>query len=392
MPTSAERRGTDHAPHPSPPLDTNRRLLSLDVFRGATVAAMILVNNPGSWSHVYPPLAHAEWHGWTPTDLIFPFFLFIAGVAIPLALDKRVQRGDARKLLLRKVLQRGVLIFAVGLFLNGFPDGYLNNLRIPGVLQRIAIAYVVSATAYMFLPWRVLLGMCATILVGYWMAMTMIPLPNGVPANLEPGTNLAAWIDGKLLAGHMWSSTKTWDPEGALSTLPAVVTCCLGLLTGIWISRQHRMAERLTGMFGMGVACAIVGTIWSWWFPINKALWTSSFVMLTGGLALQCLALSMWLIDHLGWRRGISPWLAFGSNALAVFVASGMIGRLLLRIKVTEEAISLKSWLVDHAFARLLPAESFSPNVVSLLYAVANVLIFLPPLLWMYRRKIFVRL
>src|SRR5918997_6562826 len=250
------------------------RLLSLDVFRGITIAGMILVNNPGTWSSIYWPLRHAEWHGWTPTDLIFPFFLFIVGVSITLAFARRMESGGDEYDLLKKVLKRSVLIFALGLFLNGFPYFNLAEIRIAGVLQRIAVCYFVASIIFLKVKnWRTQAIIAAALLLLYWALMTVVPVPGFGAGDLGKEGNLAAYIDRWLLGPHIWKGGKVFDPEGLLSTIPAITTTICGVLTGHWLRSKRTEMEKVAGMFFAGACAVIVGWVWHSWFPINKSLW-----------------------------------------------------------------------------------------------------------------------
>src|SRR5688500_14105220 len=247
------------------------RLLSLDVFRGLTVAGMVIVNNPGTWRAVYPPLRHADWHGWTPTDLIFPFFLFIVGVAIPFALEPGGTRGT-----IAHVRRRAAIIFALGLALNaawGFDPA---TMRIPGVLQRIAVCYLLAALLFLATRWRTQAIVAAALLVGYWAAMTLVPVPEHGAGDLGKEGNLAGWIDRTLLGDHVWRVSRVYDPEGILSTLPALATVLLGVLAGHWLHTSRTPAHKSVGLLAAGVAGTGIGLLWGAWFPINKSLWTSS--------------------------------------------------------------------------------------------------------------------
>ena len=348
------------------------RLRSLDAFRGLTVAAMLLVNNPGSWSYVYPPLAHAEWHGWTPTDLIFPFFLFIAGVALAFSLRAWEEQGAGRRVVLRRILRRGLVIILAGLLLNGFPFYHLDTLRWPGVLQRIGLVYLVAAPAWLLLPaWGVAL-LSGTLLLGYWALMTLVPVPGYGAGVLEPVGNLAQFVDARLLAGHTWKPD--WDPEGLLSTLPAIATCLLGALTGQWLRRQAPSGRVPWRLALAGALAVAVGLAWALVFPINKSLWTSSYVVFTAGAALLALAPCYGLIEvagRAGWAR---PWLPFGTNPLLVFVGSGLMARLLLLIRVGqgEAAAPLQRVIYQRGFAGWA-----GPLNGSLGYAISFVLLWM---------------
>lgn len=345
------------------------RIRALDAFRGLTVAAMILVNNPGSWSHIYPPLAHAEWHGWTPTDLIFPFFLFIVGVSIIVAFARRERQGATGKQLLGKALLRGVIIVALGLLLSGFPHYDLATIRIPGVLQRIGVVYLITAWIYVGFGPSARRVLAALLLLGYWALLTLVPVPEFGPGVLTPEGNLAAHLDRLLLSGHLWQ--ETWDPEGLLSTIPAVGTCLLGTFAGERLIEERPMAERTTRLFLMGAVLIVLGLIWNTWFPINKNLWTSSYAVFTAGIACQGLAACYWLIDIRGKDRWVRPFYVFGTNALLAFVLSGLLTRLLTLWQVTApdgSDVPAKQWLYDAWFVPLA-----GPLSGSLLFALVNV-------------------
>jgi len=268
------------------------RLLSLDVFRGITVAAMILVNNPGSWDAIYPPLEHAHWNGCTPTDLIFPFFLFIVGMSIHFAYQSKLEEGLTKKTFI-KILKRTLIIFALGIFLAWFPIfsfDRLSRIRIPGVLQRISLVFFFCSIFYFKTSWLTQLRIVAVFLVGYFLLMALVPVPGVGPASLEPETNLGAWLDRLLLNGHLWSQSKTWDPEGILSTVPAIATGLLGVLAGQLFSKIEKPELRTTWLFFAGAVLILAGLTWGLIFPINKALWTSSYVLYTAGIALQFFA------------------------------------------------------------------------------------------------------
>src|SRR3989475_3072410 len=283
------------------------RLLSLAAFRGLTIAAMVLVNNPGTWAAVYAPLTHAEWHGLTPTDVIFPFFLFIVGMAIPLS---RPTAG--------RVLRRAAVIFALGLVLNGLPGFDWATLRIPGVLQRIAVCYLVAAVLFLTTSWRTQAIVTAALLLGYWGAMTLVPVPGYGRGDLGPEGNLAAWLDRALLGPHIWRVARVFDPEGILSTVPAVATTLLGVLTGRW-AQSARPPRVITGGLALaGALGAVLGAAWGVWFPVNKALWTSSYAVLTAGLALLVFAACYAATEVRGWRRGGAPFAVLGGNRAGV--------------------------------------------------------------------------
>src|SRR3989442_15430654 len=306
------------------------RLVSLDVFRGLTIAGMVLVNNPGTWAHIYWPLEHAEWNGWTPTDLIFPFFLFIVGVAIPLGLGKRVERGDSRRALFIKVVYRSVIIFLLGEFLAGFPYFHFSTIRIPGVLQRIAVCYLFASIIFLTTRPRTLAIIAVALLVVYWLLMMHVPVPGYGAGDLSKEGSLAAYIDRQVFGVHVWRQAIVFDPEGLLSTMGALATTLFGVLTGNFLrSKDKTPIEKIAHMFIAGICCMIIGWAWDAWFPINKSLWTSSYVFFTSGLALQFLALCYWLIDIKGYKAWTKPFVIFGVNAIWLFVGTGVMARLL---------------------------------------------------------------
>ena len=257
------------------------RLYSLDVFRGITVAAMILVNNPGSWDSVYPPLLHAHWNGCTPTDLIFPFFLFIVGVSIHFAYQPKLSEGLSTKNV-SKILRRTLIIFILGMLLALVPKFNFSTVRIPGVLQRISVVYLFCSMIYFKTNWLSQIRLAIVLLVGYFILMTMVPVPDFGAANLEPETNLGAWLDRLVLNGHLWSQSKTWDPEGILSTIPAIATGLLGILTGQLFSSIEVPAEKVTWIFFIGAILIVSGLAWGLVFPLNKALWSNQYGPLLG--------------------------------------------------------------------------------------------------------------
>ncbi|MCZ2149130.1 MAG: DUF5009 domain-containing protein [Bryobacterales bacterium] len=303
------------------------RLLSLDVFRGLTIASMMLVNNSGS--HAYAPLHHAAWNGWTFTDTVFPFFLWIAGMAMTFSFAKRMESGADRGRLVLHTLRRALFIFALGLFLNGFPSYHLATLRIPGVLQRIAVCYFLAAIVFLYCSRRAQVGVTVACLLGYWALMTLVPVPGHGAGVLEREGNLEQYIDSLFLSGHMYPATKIYDPEGILSTIPAVATTLFGILTGRLLRSAPTALEKLAWMFFSGNILLFLGVFWDKVFPINKNLWTSSFSVFMAGLALVTFACCYWLIDIKGWKQWCRPFAIYGSNAIAVYVLAGVVSRLL---------------------------------------------------------------
>ena len=406
-----------YAPPPAP-RPTRERLLSLDVFRGMTIAGMLLVNDPGTWSAIYPPLEHATWNGWTPTDLIFPFFLFIVGITTHLSLEARRARGDDEGALIRQVVRRGLLIVLVGLLVNGFPfftwtsiDGIANptflervvdrlhHWRIMGVLQRIGLAYMFSALLTFRTTLKQQVAILATLLFGYWFAMTLIPVPPngflGIDVLNPPSETLAAYFDRLLLdwgsyGNHLWVNSVTWDPEGPFSTIPAIGTAMLGVICGRWIKSARPLSERLAGMFAVGSIAMMAGLMWHWSFPINKSLWTSSYVLFTAGMAAVALATCMWIIDEhrvTAWTR---PFVIYGMNPLIAFAGSAVMARLIysiLKVDSGGRPIALETWIYQTFYASWL-----EPRNASLLFAITFVLVWLGILWVLYRRRIFVKL
>ena len=333
------------------------RLVSLDVFRGATIAAMILVNDPGSWQYVYPPLRHAEWHGWTFTDLIFPFFLFIVGVAIVFAFSRRLEQNVPQIELYKKIIRRTLILFALGLFLNGFPFFNLSTLRIMGVLQRIAVCYFFASVVFLHMRFPTPFGVAVALLFIYWALMEWIPVP-GIGAGVyEKGANFAAYIDSLILKGHMWKYTKTWDPEGIISTLPAISTTLFGVLTGHLLRSKKERVEKTALMLIYGNLALLIGSIWNVWLPINKNLWTSSYSVFMAGMAMITLGIIYYIVDVKGYRKGTRPFVIYGMNAIAVYVLSGIVAKTTIIIKVASpsgEPISLKTWIYENIFLPLL--------------------------------------
>lgn len=364
------------------------RLVSLDIFRGMTIAGMILVNNPGTWGHIYAPLRHADWHGWTPTDLVFSFFLFIVGVSMVFSFTSRQKKGDPRSVLFAHVARRSSIIFALGLFLNGFPFFELATLRIPGVLQRIAVCYLFAALIVLTTGRRGLIVAICALLVAYWAMMTFIPVPGYGVGRLDAVGNLAAYLDRWLMSGHLWKPA--WDPEGMLSTLPAIATTLLGALAGQWLRSTRPPQTKAAGMLAMGAAGLLAGQLLHPLFPINKNLWTSSYVVFTAGFALVLLGVCYWLVDVKGYRRWGTSFVILGVNAIAVFTLSGLVARLCTVLKTTlpeGRLVTLKTYVFESFFAPLA-----SPVNASLLFALAYVLSWLGAMWLLYRRRIFIRI
>ena len=367
--------------------------MSLDIFRGLTIAAMILVNDPGDGPVSYWPLKHSAWNGWTPTDLVFPFFVFIVGTAMAFSFTSRLNRGETRGHLLRHVLWRGLILFALGLWVNGFPSHFNPaHLRIYGVLQRIAIVYVITSVLELWTEWRAQLAVLVACVAGYWVLMRFVPVPGfGIPTHeipiLDPDRNLVAWFDRKLLFGHLYEGVR--DPEGLLSTIPAVGTCLAGLLTGKWLRTANSPAGKAGWMAIIGVVAIVSGRTWHLWFPINKKLWTSSYVIFTAGLALVCLALCYWIVD-IKQNRGAwtKPILVFGKNAIAAYVLSETLASLLY--SVTIHFAHGSQTLQEIFYSRMFAAIA-EPANASLLYALVYVGICWAAMAVLYRKGIFLK-
>jgi predicted acyltransferase len=375
------------------------RLISLDVFRGITIAGMVLVNNPGTWGAIYSPLEHAEWNGWTPTDLIFPYFLFIVGVAIPLALGKRVEEGGITKDVYFKIIRRSLVIFLLGIFLAAFPfydfaKGTwidLSLLRIPGVLQRIAVCYLITAIIFVNTNWKQQAAIAVVLLFLYWALMTLIAVPGcEITTFNDKACNLAAYLDRALLTeNHMWKASKVFDPEGILSTMGAVATTLAGVLCGHWLKTKRDDLDKVAGLFFFGVTLTALGWCWHLVFPINKSLWTSSYVVFTAGTALCLLAFCYWLIDIKGYTKWTKPFVIFGVNALALFVGSGLMARLLGIIKVPGSEgnfVPLQRSIFENLYLAIA-----SPINASLLYAISFILVWLFLMWLLYRKKIYIK-
>ncbi len=362
------------------------RLASLDAFRGLTIAGMILVNTPGSWSYVYPPMRHAAWHGWTPTDLVFPFFLFIVGVSMSLSFARRMEAGADPGAMYGKVVRRTLLIFGIGLFLNAFPRFDLGGLRYLGVLQRIALVYLLASLIVLKNDRRGRVVWTVGLLFFYWAVMKLVPVPGYGAGDLSAEGSLASFLDRLILGSHTWRAA--YDPEGLLSTLPAVCTALLGVFTGDLLRSQRERREIVNLLFVWGWAAILAGQIWGIFFPINKPLWTSSYVLFTAGAALELLALCYWLIDVKGYRRWARPAVALGMNPLFSFVLSILLVKFLVLIRFAAggDRVTLYAWTYRNLFASwlgpMLGSLGFAIAVMLTCYAVAEIL---------FRKRIFIR-
>lgn len=378
------------------------RLTSLDVFRGIAIASMILVNNPGSWQHLYPPLKHADWHGFTPTDLIFPAFLWIAGVAMAFSFAKYTHSGtEPPAAVYRKILRRAAAIFALGLFLNGSTLVFkwllqgqsldFGTLRIMGVLQRISLAYLLAAIAILKLSRRHLWILCTLILLGYWAALTWIPVPGYGAGDLSPkgqGT-LVAYLDRLILTPQHMLGNGSFEPEGLLSTLPAVVTVLAGFFLGEWLQKQPVKSNTSIQMAIAALSCLTIGRLWGFLFPINKQLWTSSYVIYSAGWALLLFAACYEVIEVRRWKRWGWPFEIMGLNAIFLFVASGFLARILLFTPVGagDDAPSLYTWMYRNWFVPWAGDLNGSLGI-----AIATVFFWWWILYAMYRRRWFLKI
>lgn len=359
------------------------RLISLDALRGFTIAGMVIVNNPGSWSHIYEPLEHAAWNGITPTDYVFPFFLFIVGVSIALAYDKRIKEHADKTSLLKKILWRSIKIYAIGIFLWLWPDFDFTSIRWVGVLPRISIVFLLCGTLFLYTDWKQQLKIGIGLLLIYWIAMSFIPVPGiGMPDLSEPGKNWANYLDSALLPGVLWQ--KTWDPEGLLSTLPALATGISGMLIGRIILSVDDTYRKLTLIFFTGVIMMMLGGIWDWFFPINKNLWTSSFVLYTSGLATVGLGACMLIVDVKGYTKWTSLGTIYGANAITAYVLAESLSSIFSGNLLFEPSMS-EWWMTT------LPELGITDKLSSFLYAVTYMLIIFIPAYILYRKKIFIK-
>jgi len=365
-----------------------KRLVALDAFRGMTIAAMILVNNPGASRHEYAWLRHARWNGCRPADLIFPAFLFIAGAAIPLSFMRQIELGVPRDEIRRKVLTRTRIIFGLGLLLNALPYFDWDVLRIPGVLQRIALCYGAAALLTLYLSLRGQILSAALLLIAYWALMVLVPVGGDAAHALRPGADLGAHLDTALMNHHLLH--ETWDPEGFLSTLPAIATTLAGVFAGHWVRRATDARRCLIGLLAGGVAAVAIGELWNLWFPINKNLWTSSFAVYSAGIAALAFALCFWLVDIRGLRRWAVPFVIYGTNPILAYGLSSLMSKLLVLIHVPGAAgqpVTLQLYLFDRLFVPLFPT-----HLASLIYALAYTLLWFIVMLVLYRRGVFVKI
>lgn len=370
------------------PPNATKRLLSLDVFRGIDVAFMIAVNNNGAAP--YAPFQHSRWNGWTPTDLVFPTFLFIMGVSLVFSFSARQARGESKGTLLLHTIRRFLLLFLLGLVVNGFPYFPLHTLRIYGVLQRIAICFLFASLLELWTDSvRSKIAVVFVCLAGYWILLRYVPVPGyGMPGHsipfMDPNRNLTSWMDRKLFPGRLYVGTR--DPEGMLSNLPAIGTAVLGMLTGKWLQTARSLRQKCTGMLAAGMGGILLGELWNPWFPINKNLWTSSYVLFAAGCSLLVFAVCYWLIEIQQWRgKWTVFWLVFGTNAITAYVFSELFSATLWTIHVGPKE-NFQHWYYWRTFAQIHPA-----GVGSLVYSICFVLVCWVPVAVLYRKKIFLK-
>jgi predicted acyltransferase len=376
-----------------------QRKLSIDVFRGITIALMILVNNQGDWQHVFRPLRHAAWHGWLGADIVFPFFLFIMGVSISYSFSSRISLGERKIALALKILKRSAILIALGLAVNLIPLFDFTTMRIPGVLQRIGACYFFAAMVFLFFNKKAQWGTALVLLAGYGLLLKYVT-PAGIgEVALSPRGNLCYLVDSYLLAGHTYEHAivKGFDPEGILSTLPAVASTLLGAFAGDWLrttggARDHTQSARgRPGVLALtGAAAIALGAVLHAWIPINKNLWTPGYAVLMTGFALELLAFLAWCVDIRGARAWSKPFLVLGINAIAAYVLSSAAGRVLALVTVTTGAgrqVSIKNLVYTATFAQWL-----DPYTASLAYAAAFLLIWVGVMYVMYRKKIIIKI
>ncbi len=374
-----------------------QRLISLDVLRGITIAFMIMVNNnggPGSWGF----MNHAQWNGLTATDLVFPTFVLVVGAAIAFAFESRLKRGATRAQLAWHTVKRAVILFLFGIVVNSFPFFELVHMRFYGVLQRIAVCYLVVGLFYLW-DRRVWTKVAALVvaLVGYWVLLRWVPVPGaGMPGRdipfMDQTQNLVSWLDRLLLKGHLylpWTTHDVRDPEGLLSDLPAIGTALIGLLTGLWLRGTRPVKEKAAGLAAASVACLGCGYLWSLWFPLNKNMWTSSYVLVAAGWSLSLLTVVFWAVEVRGWRKGWTwPWLVFGSNAIVAYMISELLPGVLENIHFMADGrqTNLISYSMTHVFAHIPDA-----GWAAFAYSVSYTAVCFVPVWVLYRKKIFLK-
>ncbi|MEZ7505357.1 acyltransferase family protein [Flavobacterium sp. Arc2] len=418
----------------------NDRIISVDILRGMTILLMIIVNNPGNWGAVYTPLLHAKWNGCTPTDLVFPTFIFVLGIAIPLAMPKKTWNQET----FIKIITRTLRIISLGLFLNFFSKififsdnqilllfvrlsitilvGYallgnfnpkvklllavsiftillflaysgiesFNDVRLPGVLQRIGIVYLIATVIYLKTELETQIGITIALLIGYWALLTIIPVPGIGTANYNEGTNLSSWLDSFLLEGHMYGATKTWDPEGILSTLPAIATALIGLIIGKLILTNESKIKIIKKMAAIAFVLTTTGLLWSFVFPLNKSLWTSSYVLYSAGIALFILAVLHYITEVKGAKKGFFFFLIWGVNPMIVFFLSGILPRALGMITFPNpENADAKISVLSYAYQFWINPNFDNEKSASLTYALLYASLWSLLLWFFYKKKLF---
>lgn len=371
------------------------RILSLDIFRGIAVIGMLFADAPGTWSSMYPIFQHAHWEGCTLTDMIFPAFLFIVGIAITISLRK-VRENGTLKSYLPRLLKRVLVLIILGLINTGLYEDTLldfSSMRVMGVLQRIAIVYLIASILFIKCSYRQLIYISGSVLIVYWIIMSFIPVPGAGMPDLTKypdgvANNMATWIDKVLLGDNAWKWTKPWDPEGALSTIPSVITTLLGVLTGYLLISDRSKEQKVLSMFVAATFLLLSGTIFGYLFPIIKKIWTSSYVLYTAGWSLIAFALLYWIVDIKGYSKWGLPFKFVGMNAILAFVMSGALDAILFRIKISSNGsqISIKDFLFSNYF------DSWMSTInASMVYSLVNVLIWLFVTYVLYKRKIFLK-
>lgn len=369
----------------STPMTTpSQRLISLDALRGFTIAAMIIVNYPGSEDHVFFTLRHTVWNGLSFTDQVAPYFLFIVGVSISLAYSRLLESHRSRRDLYKKIVWRALKIYAVGMFLNLMPQFDLHTIRWTGTLQRIAVVFLICSVIYLNSGWRQQAWLAVLLLVVYWLVLTLVPTPGAGKVMLEPGVNIVAWFDSKYLPGRMWRGT--WDPESILTTVTSVVSCLTGMLAGA-LMRNERVTpnEKANWLMTAGAFAAILGYFWGLVFPVNENLWTSSFVLVTSGFAAILFGAFYFLVDIRGIRRGTKPGIIFGANAIFIYFFADIWALLFYEWK--PGGIALNDRVVTG-----LVQTGVSAELASLLYVLGFLVINFIPAWWLWRKKIFIKL
>ena len=367
----------------------SQRLLSLDLVRGLTIMMMALVNNPGTWDHIYAPLEHAAWNGFTPTDFIFPNFLFIVGVSIVFALSGKRGKPEEFNRVMLKVAKRGAILFLIGVGITAFVINFdFSHLRIPGVLQRIGLVFVIASALFLKVGDKTLAYTAFGLLIAYYLLMNFVPVPGFGPANLGAETNLGAWFDRLVFTtDHLYRHTKTWDPEGLFSTIPSVSTGLFGVLTGIALKRDDAPKSKLKKLLGIGFLFVLAGVATNFAFPINKSLWTSSFVLLTSGLSMLLVGLSYWLVDVQGSRWWTAPFLAFGVNSIFAYLCSEILPTTLTKISLGGEE-TVFTWLFKNVYVAIFA----NPYHASHAWAITWVLLILALVWFLHKRNIMVKI